>query len=242
MDLFWLTRMKQRSASAGWALPYGDLMSLLLAVFVMIAALSELKAGPRFDEVAGGVKQAFGFEEPTVPHVTEAVADKPRRSLVQRLGAADPEPGRSVVIESPPAGSGLTMTLQRDANAGRLTVALSAEQVFGSEGMTVKPIARPALAKLAAELARGRNRIEVSACESAGPGADHDGWVGSFGRARAVADVLVRAGVSRERLSLRTVPLRTGARIAIAVEPIPADEPGDGGAARDEVGPMNAGE
>ena len=61
MEMFWLKRLKGHESRWQWALPYGDLMSLLLAVFVMIAAMSELRAGGRFEDVAGGVRSAFGF-------------------------------------------------------------------------------------------------------------------------------------------------------------------------------------
>ena len=78
--MFWLKRMKRGDDDGwSWALPYGDLMCLLLAVFVMIAAMSELRAGERFDAVGS----AAVVDEPVAS--VQAVATRTRARTSRRV-------------------------------------------------------------------------------------------------------------------------------------------------------------
>ena len=59
--MFWARKLKQvEDTDSSWVLSYGDFVTLLLSVFVMIAAMSEVKP-EAFKRVSGGVRQAFGF-------------------------------------------------------------------------------------------------------------------------------------------------------------------------------------
>jgi chemotaxis protein MotB len=57
---------KRRQESGGgvpeWVVTYGDLMSLLLCFFILLAAFSELKQPREFREVLEKIKEALGFE------------------------------------------------------------------------------------------------------------------------------------------------------------------------------------
>ena len=55
--MFWLRRFKNEDEGGSWLLAYGDLMSLLLAVFVMVAAMSELRGGSRFRMVRDAIAE-----------------------------------------------------------------------------------------------------------------------------------------------------------------------------------------
>lgn len=44
-----------------WLLTYGDIMSLLLCFFVLICAMSEMKADKRYSEVVKSIQRAFGL-------------------------------------------------------------------------------------------------------------------------------------------------------------------------------------
>ena len=54
---------RKKPAPAGvpeWVVTYGDLMSLLLCFFILLAAFSELKQERDYQEVVRSVQEAFG--------------------------------------------------------------------------------------------------------------------------------------------------------------------------------------
>lgn len=59
--------MPKRKADAGgdipeWVVTYGDLMSLLLCFFILLAAFSELKQEDQYRETLQKIQEAFGFK------------------------------------------------------------------------------------------------------------------------------------------------------------------------------------
>ena len=48
-----------------WVLPYGDMMSLLLACFLLLLSMSEIKQDHRFRAMADSLRQQFGDETAT---------------------------------------------------------------------------------------------------------------------------------------------------------------------------------
>ena len=76
---------KKKAGSAGapeWVVTYGDMMSLLLCFFIMLAALSELKKEDDFKIVADMVKDGFGAARGGGMVPTDM---SPAMSLKQRL-------------------------------------------------------------------------------------------------------------------------------------------------------------
>lgn len=63
-----------------WVVTYGDLMSLLLCFFILLAAFSELKQEREYLDVVKSVKQAFGYEAGIGRSPTD---DPPENSLLQ---------------------------------------------------------------------------------------------------------------------------------------------------------------
>ena len=88
MNMFWLKRLKANESRGQWALPYGDLMSLLLAVFVMIAAMSELRVDGRFQDIAIGVRSAFGFSHRERQPSLSGLLSDARPTLLEQLERA----------------------------------------------------------------------------------------------------------------------------------------------------------
>jgi len=63
-----------------WVVTYGDLMSLLLCFFILLAAFSELKQEREYLDVIKSIKQAFGYES----SVGRApIDDRPTNSLLE---------------------------------------------------------------------------------------------------------------------------------------------------------------
>jgi chemotaxis protein MotB len=199
--MFWLKRLKTGEDDVHWSVPLGDLMSLLLAMFVMIAAMSELKAGPHYSKVAGGVRQAFGFS-PKAPKPVSAIPTSRPKTLLERLEQA------AVAREGPlalDAGSDESLApCQVARRAEGLSLRLPAAGTFDRFSGALKPAGARVLARLADYLAPGQAALEVWGYADDGPipgGVPfRDGLDLSYQRARAVADALVRGGVDRDRL------------------------------------------
>lgn len=69
---------RKEQADAGvpqWIVTYGDLMSLLLCFFILLAAFSELKQERQYLDVLQSIKDAFGFEGGVGPVPSDSNAE-----------------------------------------------------------------------------------------------------------------------------------------------------------------------
>ena len=206
VSMFWLKRMKKaESRASSWVLPYGDLMSLLLAVFVMIAAMSELRAGARFDTVGAAVRSAFGFSPGGETEAGFGTADSQRRlSLIEQLeqaGLRRAGTGRFRASDEDLLGPCDVVT-----EPDRLIIRVAGPVSFEAFSARLKPRARRVTAQIAEYLIGGQAWLEVRGHNGDGPVPPdvpfRDGLDLSYARARAVADELSSAGVSRDRLHI----------------------------------------
>ncbi len=204
MSMFWLRHVKRAEGDeSSWALPYGDLMSLLLAVFVMIAAMSELRPGRRFGVVAAAVRDAFGFAAGGGASPGAGTAAWQRRlTLIERLeqaglrrAGAGPARGPDEDLLGP-----CDVITERDQVMIRVPGPIAFEQ-FSAQ---LKPEGRRVVARMAEYLIGGHARLEVRGHNSEQSVPEEvpfrDGLDLSYARARAVADELTAAGVSGDRL------------------------------------------
>lgn len=204
MDLFWLKRLKANESRWQWALPYGDLMSLLLAVFVMIAAMSELRVDERFQDVAGGVRSAFGFSHlDRTASLSELLSDA-RPTLLERLEQACLGGSARTGLG---AGSDEALTdCEMIVHPDRVILRVSGEVAFESYSSVPSARAARAITRLADYLADGQTDLEVRGhCATDVLPEDvpfRDVWDLSYERARGVARTLVRSGVSGDRLHM----------------------------------------
>lgn len=202
MELFWRKRLASDEDQAAWMLPFGDLMALLLAVFIMIAAMSEWHTDRRFQAVAGGVRTAFGFGVPAAE--AAETPSRERLTLVERLERA----GLGVVSQVRLAGvTGREVALCRMvAEREGLRLMLSDDSCFEPFSAALKPAGRQFAAGLAEYLSDGTSRVRVScAVEGGSLPADamfRDGWDLAYERVRSVMGLLVEGGVARERLAI----------------------------------------
>lgn len=200
--MFWLKRLKEDQDDSSWAVSYGDLMSLLLAVFVMIAAMSDLRVGPRFISVREAVRGAFGFDGQS-DVVDPASAPERRWSMVERLQHAGLRTGDSVRGDlDDEALEPCDLVTESD----RLVIRVAGPVTFDRFSAALKPHGSRALTRVAAFLVGGQAQIEVR-----GHGGDgalpesvpfRDELDLSYERARAAADLLRRAGVEEGRIRI----------------------------------------
>lgn len=201
--MFWAKRLKEANGDADgtWVLSYGDLMSLLLVVFVMLAAMSELRSGERFSRVGDGVRAAFGFADlPEASQATAATGHPP--TLLEKLERSGFQRQSQVQLIGPDD----EVLAPCDVIVGKETVTLriAGHASFGSHSAVLDTVAARAVRRLAAYLVDGTNRIEIRGHGDAEPPpADvpfRDDMDLSYARARAVLDTLAGSGIGRERM------------------------------------------
>lgn len=80
-----MAKRRQKKAAPGvpeWVVTYGDMMSLLLCFFILLAAFSELKKDHEYQRVITAVKEAFGFSGGVGVMPTD---DPPLRSMIELM-------------------------------------------------------------------------------------------------------------------------------------------------------------
>jgi chemotaxis protein MotB len=200
---------KTDESDTQWVLPFADLMTLLLVIFVTLAAMGDIRPGRRFNEVSGGVRAAFGFDSARSPELSRLLTVSRKPGLVERLEQAGLT-GRSTSQLSNGSGERLApceMVTDRD----QVTLRVPGESAFDRFGAVLRPETEKLLVALAGLLNEGymnggRTQIEIRGYAGDGTLPDtvsfRDAWDLSYERAKTVADTLVRAGVARGRLSV----------------------------------------
>jgi chemotaxis protein MotB len=202
---------KPKQAAGGapeWVLTYGDMMSLLLCFFILLAALSELKKDDSYKEIVDQIQKAFGMEgigggpspskddpqHSSLLKILQTVATQQQKNKPLKSSATDPgQEGREQEVTVVRKGHSYIV-------GGRI--------VFLERSTELSAQARQDLTKVA-QLIRGYNNIveirgHTSSMEGAQEGAAMDLDLLSFERARAVRDFLTSTavGIPAERLRL----------------------------------------
>jgi len=211
-------RKRQEEGVPEWVVTYGDLMSLLLTFFILLAAFSELKQPREYREAIEAINEALGFEGGLGMIIS---LGNPRNSSTNRLPRqarlAGEKPSRAEVND--PNLSGRDQTVSKIHDGLRWTV--GGTLAFEPGSWELSPEARATLLQ-AAEKIRGQNRKVLLRGHAWGV-EDKQGGLDylelSFRRARASAEFLVtQAGVREEIL----LPVAVGIS-----EPLSADRLSD---------------
>jgi len=184
-----------------WVVTYGDLMSLLLTFFILLAAFSELKQPREYRKAIEAINEALGFEGGLGLILAKG---NPRNSSINRLPRqakmAGDHPSRADVND--PNLTGRDRTVSRVHDGLRWTIGGTIGFQPGSFELT--PEARRTLLE-AAEKIRGQNRKVLLRGHAWGI-ADKQGGLDyielSFRRAQAAVEFLVNEGDVREALLL----------------------------------------
>jgi chemotaxis protein MotB len=191
-----------------WMLTYGDLMTLLLACFVMLVGMSTLNR-QLFHHAARSINQAFGIEGKS--------GGSRGTTMVQRLQSM------TVVDEASltPATGGPGQACRVQQVRGGLRIVGDALE-FDPGSAELRPVALRTLSGLAREIGGQTTEIEVrghafaESLSSGGPIRDMLDL--SYARAKAIAVVLTGSGVQARRIRLTAcgthdpVALQAGAR------------------------------
>ncbi len=203
--LFWKRRLKSNEHSTDWSLSYGDLMSLLLAVFVMIAAMSELKGGDHYLDVAGSVQRAFGFTVDADRPGGDPLQEMNRpRTLRERLEQLDRDGGLDVRLSD---GTDRPIAPCRmRSEPGRIEFRIPVEACFEDSGTDLAPPAERLLSVLADHLDEGGSSLEVRLQAGDEPLPRETPWRDAhelaYERGRALSAALMAGGIEPGRITL----------------------------------------
>lgn len=198
----------------GWIVTYGDMMSLLLCFFILLAAMSELKQPKEYEEILQAIREEFGFKGGIGVAPT---ADTPITSIMKIIEAVDLFKEKfnkiSKADDAGIAGKQTTVKTIRDG----LQFTVGALITFDLGSAQLRDAAEPDLKKIAGLLRGYNNKIDIRghcSLRDLGAGSEfRDPRDLSYARAKAVADYLAGEGIRKVRMILHACaanePLKT---------------------------------
>lgn len=188
---------RKYGGGASWMVTLVDLVSLMLAFFVLRFAMTTLDT-PSYERAAGSIAMVLGAQVSVVgeaPPVDLSVeAERTRRGFA--LEYLEP------VLEAKMAADPVLRQARIARAGGRMVITLPADLLFPVGGSDLTRAARTAVAVLSSGLATLPNRIDVVGHADPQPingaGRFTSNWELSLARADAVARRLVETGFPRQ--------------------------------------------
>jgi chemotaxis protein MotB len=198
-------RHDEHANHEAWAIPYGDLMTLLLAFFVVMYSISSVNEG-KYRVVSDSLNAAFRGQPTTVAPVqpgdyVDMAVEPPRQQEDLRVSNTERIAQEAEAAMSKMIAEGLV-----DVRQGKnvLEISIRSDILFGSGVAALSPEAEPVIRELGKAMAAFPNNIRVEGHTDNVPvvaGAFASNWELSAGRAASVVRLLVDSGVAPERLS-----------------------------------------
>ena len=192
-----MARKKKKDAGGvpEWVVTFGDMMSLLLCFFILLAAFSELKREVEYQRVITAVKEAFGYSGGVGVMPTD---DPPVRSMIQVLEAlSEREMVESKVSHSPERGITGKRTKVSKVPEGMMFT-IGGHLTFEPGSAELREDGREELIGVAGVLRGRANKIAVrghSSLSREDADSEHGDLIDlSYERARAAADILIEEG------------------------------------------------
>jgi chemotaxis protein MotB len=199
-----------------WIVTYGDMMSLLLTFFIMLAGMSELKKDDRFQAVVESLRRKFGND---LSQLLMVPGDhQPRNSALSKTATL----GRSKRNDLMDGGARARApsgehTLVRLIRMGSRTP-IGTMITFEEGSAELSEVNRADLEIIVLEMAGKPQKIEVrghTSLRPVGPGQPfEDNWELAYRRARQAMQHLVALGIKPERIRISVAgpnePVYTG--------------------------------
>lgn len=188
-----------------WVVTFGDMMSLLLCFFILLAAFSEIKQERQYLDVVRSINKAFGFSGGVGQLDTE---DPPANSQITSLDELINSIGRQTKMNDSrnPSTAGPDPTSSYVAEGIKTVIGTTIPFEGGSHEIS-STTAAYLVSDVVPKLKGLRFNIEVRGHafgrEDRAAGGDVDQM--SFLRAKAVKDFLVTQGIESGRLSITAV-------------------------------------
>ncbi|MDQ6969475.1 MAG: OmpA family protein [Mariprofundus sp.] len=178
----------QNVTQDGWMVAYLDLMTLLLALFIIMGAISHSKAGVRMQAPSSPQKSAS--EGVTVSD----------NATVQRQGQ---KKGMEESVQRILGSNSLGGVMDYKLSPGQVRLQMHANMLFNTAGTHLSPKAMLMLKNIAKVLKNYRGKIEVAGHTDDAPlrrGRFKSNWELSSARAATVVEALINLGISQNRL------------------------------------------
>jgi len=193
-----MAKRRPKKAAAGvpeWVVTYGDMMSLLLCFFILLAAFSELKRDHEYQRVITAVKEAFGYSGGVGVMPTD---DPPLRSMIQLMEELAMKSQRETkVSESETRGISGKQTRVTKVQEGMMFT-IGGHLTFSPGSAVLREEAKEELLRVAKLLKGRRNKIAVrghSSSKVLPAGSEHRDLLDlSYYRAKVIADFLATEG------------------------------------------------
>lgn len=206
-----------------WVVTYGDMMSLLLCFFILLAAFSELKQERDFQDVLKVLRESFGYTGGTGSTPMKGLPTNSTQSILQNLQARkDKEDSPAESADPNVAGREELSSTIREGSQW----AVGGNLPFAAGSTDLTPYARKQIVEqIAPKLRDQRNVVRIVGHawgieDRNAAGSEYDL---AFQRAKAVADLLINEGGVNKRV----------VRIVSAGDAEPADLAGTGAGATD---------
>jgi chemotaxis protein MotB len=190
-----------------WAIPYGDLVTLLLAFFVVMYSISQVNEG-KYRVVSDSLNAAFRGEPTTIAPIEIGVAAATTLAapIVQLPNELKLMAMRQLAEQAEKAMAPLIMQGLVDVQSGngKLTIAIRSDILFASGSASLSAEAQPVIKLLGGVLRDFAVDIRVEGHTDNVPvvgGLYASNWELSAGRAASVVKLLVADGVEPVRLS-----------------------------------------
>lgn len=175
-----------------WVVTYGDMMSLLLTFFILLAALSELKKEEQYQAITRSVQRSFGMDKGW--NGRELKPEQPISSIMPQVDDEKrqrKQPNRSQAPDQGVDGVNREVTRVREG----MIFTVGGRILFSPGSATLTDENRAALRGLAEEIRGRKNKVEIrghaSPMERSLALANRqDLWTLSYARAKAVLDYM----------------------------------------------------
>lgn len=188
-----------------WVVTYGDMMSLLLCFFILLAAFSEPKKDREYQEAVQAIQEAFGYTGGSgmVPS-----KDSPKNSIISMLDqvALHKAIHSELSNADDPGVDGKQTTVKRVREGQQVVV--GGPVPFEQNSIELSAKTRVQLDRIADQLRGKNNKIEIrghaAVDDLIGVSAEDAFWKLSQERAMAVKDYLTdpRRGIRTERVRM----------------------------------------
>lgn len=189
-----------------WVVTYGDMMSLLLTFFILLAALSELKKEERWQAVVIELKNSFGMSRgaggKVVVHEYQKVSLIP---LLEEMEKKKKENNTSQTSDPGMDGKVPNVTRIREG----MQFAVGGKVTFAPGSAQLAPESMGQLQTVAGLIRGKSNKVEIrghaSSMDLAQGSSYADLWALSHARAKAVMEILIKEGVRPQQIRLVAV-------------------------------------
>lgn len=196
--------MDQEEDSGGdipeWVVTFGDMMSLLLAFFIMLFSMSEMKQDEKFKAMLESMRQQFGHEASQQSMIPGQ--SPPRNSMMQSIASMGRAKRKDIMrggnkVKSVSGEDKLVKTIRpgRDTTVGGVVS-------FGEDVASLSDLAKEQLREIVSQVVGKPQKIEVRGHASRKPTAQGDHWSLAHDRAKMVMQFMIEAGIDEERIRI----------------------------------------